>query len=159
MAPSGDKGKAPISRFSRDTWRQSLGNRPDMYKWLEAQERQQERMEGPIHPVNTVRLLELVVVEFFVQSPCLQIYKVLIHSSLNLTNEIIFLIACNRSIHTLQKWIEISNQRSKGKKTEFPFLMQSNILASCDEISLDLNCGQPHTCAIEYKVGTDFNVK
>ncbi|XP_065930010.1 partitioning defective 3 homolog isoform X5 [Magallana gigas] len=52
MAPSGDKGKAPISRFSRDTWRQSLGNRPDMYKWLEAQERQQERMEGPIHPME-----------------------------------------------------------------------------------------------------------
>lgn len=75
MAPSGDKGKAPISRFSRDTWRQSLGNRPDMYKWLEAQERQQERMEGPIHPVNTGEILEFVVAEYFVQSPCLQIYK------------------------------------------------------------------------------------
>lgn len=107
MAPSGDKGKAPISRFSRDTWRQSLGNRPDMYKWLEAQERQQERMEGPIHPVNTGEMLELVVVEFFVG---LLAYKfisstnwgkaVLNHSSLNLTYKITSLRVCNRSIHT-----------------------------------------------------------
>lgn len=103
MAPSGDKGKAPISRFSRDTWRQSLGNRPDMYKWLEAQERQQERMEGPIHPVNTgnvrtcrggiFQMLKLVEVEFLVSLPAYKFISstiwgnaVLIHSSLNLTN-------------------------------------------------------------------------
>ncbi|XP_056007417.1 partitioning defective 3 homolog isoform X5 [Ostrea edulis] len=48
MAPSGDGSRAAVSRFSRDTWRQSLGNRPDMYKWLEAQERQQERLQSPI---------------------------------------------------------------------------------------------------------------
>ncbi|XP_062570152.1 partitioning defective 3 homolog isoform X4 [Saccostrea cucullata] len=52
MAPSGDKGKSSISRFSRDNWRQSLGNRPDMYKWLEAQERQQERLHSPIHQME-----------------------------------------------------------------------------------------------------------
>lgn len=35
----------PFNRFSRDSWRQSLGNRPDMYKWLLAQEKQQERVQ------------------------------------------------------------------------------------------------------------------
>ncbi|XP_078322047.1 partitioning defective 3 homolog isoform X2 [Crassostrea virginica] len=53
MAPSTvDTSKPPIGRFSRDTWRQSLGNRPDMYKWLEAQERQQERIQDPIHQME-----------------------------------------------------------------------------------------------------------
>lgn len=33
---------SPFSRFARDSWRQSVGSRPDMYKWLEAQERQQD---------------------------------------------------------------------------------------------------------------------
>ena len=56
MAPSTvDTSKPPIGRFSRDTWRQSLGNRPDMYKWLEAQERQQERIQDPIHQVTDRR--------------------------------------------------------------------------------------------------------
>ncbi|XP_021343149.1 partitioning defective 3 homolog isoform X3 [Mizuhopecten yessoensis] len=37
------KSKNPFSRFARDSWRQSVGSRPDMYKWLEAQERQQDQ--------------------------------------------------------------------------------------------------------------------
>ncbi|XP_071157777.1 partitioning defective 3 homolog isoform X4 [Mytilus edulis] len=35
----------PFNRFARDSWRQSLGNRPDMYKWLVAQEKQQDRVQ------------------------------------------------------------------------------------------------------------------
>jgi hypothetical protein len=35
----------PFSRFARDSWRQSLGNQPNMFKWLEAQERQEERIK------------------------------------------------------------------------------------------------------------------
>lgn len=35
--------KNPFNRFARDSWRQSLGNQPEMYKWLEAQERQQDK--------------------------------------------------------------------------------------------------------------------
>ncbi|XP_045168371.2 partitioning defective 3 homolog isoform X3 [Mercenaria mercenaria] len=38
----------PFSRFARDSWRQSLGNQPNMFKWLEAQERQEERIKQ--HP-------------------------------------------------------------------------------------------------------------
>lgn len=32
-------------KFFRDPCRQSLGNRPDMFKWFEAQERQEERFK------------------------------------------------------------------------------------------------------------------
>lgn len=34
--------KVPFSRFSRDSHRQSLGTRPEMFRWLEAQEKQQD---------------------------------------------------------------------------------------------------------------------
>ncbi|KAK3108784.1 hypothetical protein FSP39_015692 [Pinctada imbricata] len=45
MDGGGDRTKGSFSRFSRDSWRQSLGNRPDMYKWLEAQERQHDKIQ------------------------------------------------------------------------------------------------------------------
>ena len=35
----------PFSRFARDSWRQSLGNQPNMFRWLEAQERQEDRIK------------------------------------------------------------------------------------------------------------------
>ncbi|XP_052798357.1 partitioning defective 3 homolog isoform X4 [Mya arenaria] len=43
----------PFTRFARDSWRQSLGNQPNMFRWLEAQERQEDRIkqterQGPI---------------------------------------------------------------------------------------------------------------
>ena len=46
----------------------------------------------------------------------------------------------NSPIHTFQKLFPFagSTQRSKGKKPKFPFFIQSNIWAYCDEIALDL---------------------
>jgi hypothetical protein len=40
-ATQNSTGSNPFNRFAPDSWRQSLGNRPDMYKWLVAQEKQQ----------------------------------------------------------------------------------------------------------------------
>ena len=37
--------KLLASKFCRNPYRQSLGNRPDMFKWFEAQERQEERFK------------------------------------------------------------------------------------------------------------------
>ncbi|XP_060064667.1 partitioning defective 3 homolog [Ylistrum balloti] len=56
-----DEGKSrnPFSRFARDSWRQSVGSRPDMYKWLEAQERQQDKYHQPMErrePVGSVSM-------------------------------------------------------------------------------------------------------
>ncbi|XP_033762101.1 partitioning defective 3 homolog isoform X3 [Pecten maximus] len=53
------KSKNPFSRFARDSWRQSVGSRPDMYKWLEAQERQQDKYQQPMErrePVGSVSM-------------------------------------------------------------------------------------------------------
>ncbi|KAK3587877.1 hypothetical protein CHS0354_019766 [Potamilus streckersoni] len=43
------KEKTAFSGFARDAWRQSLGNTPSMFKWLEAQERQQEQHQQDKH--------------------------------------------------------------------------------------------------------------
>lgn len=32
-----------FNRFARDSWRQSLSNQPNMFKWLDAQERQEDK--------------------------------------------------------------------------------------------------------------------
>ena len=47
----------------------------------------------------------------------------------------------NSPIHNFQKLFPFagSTQRSKGKKQKFPFFIQSNIWAYCDEIALDWN--------------------
>ena len=37
--------KSLLARFSRDVSRASLGNRPEMYKWMEAQERREEKLQ------------------------------------------------------------------------------------------------------------------
>ena len=39
------KKKALIARFSRDAFRTSLSNRPEMFVWMEAQERQEEKFK------------------------------------------------------------------------------------------------------------------
>ncbi|KAL4222826.1 Partitioning defective 3 [Mactra antiquata] len=45
LGPKEKEKTPPFSRFARDSWRQSLGNQPSMFKWLEAQERQEERIK------------------------------------------------------------------------------------------------------------------
>ena len=35
----------PFKRVHQDTWRQSLGNQPNMYKWFEAAERQEDKFK------------------------------------------------------------------------------------------------------------------
>ncbi|XP_041366906.1 partitioning defective 3 homolog [Gigantopelta aegis] len=39
------KKPSPVSNFSRDSVRQSLSNRPEMFRWLEAQEKQQAQFD------------------------------------------------------------------------------------------------------------------
>jgi len=50
----------PFSRFARDSWRQSLGNQPNMFRWLEAQERQEDRIKH-VGDVNVTVVMVTVV--------------------------------------------------------------------------------------------------
>ncbi|XP_067648804.1 partitioning defective 3 homolog isoform X3 [Haliotis asinina] len=43
--PKDPKEKSPLSRFQRDSKRQSLSNNPDMYRWLEAHDNQQDSLK------------------------------------------------------------------------------------------------------------------
>ena len=42
------KKPSPLGNFSRDSVRQSLSNRPEMFRWLEAQEKQQAQFSKKV---------------------------------------------------------------------------------------------------------------
>ncbi|XP_046564857.1 LOW QUALITY PROTEIN: partitioning defective 3 homolog [Haliotis rubra] len=46
--PKDPNEKSPLSRFQRDSKRQSLSNNPDMYRWLEAHDNQQDRLKQQV---------------------------------------------------------------------------------------------------------------